>query len=121
MITGLYHAHASSWAITLLLFFIAYFLIVANKQKPGKIVHMVLRLFYVIMVVSGVGLLINYQFALTFLIKGLLALVLIYFMEMILVRTKKGVLIGKMKTYYWIQFAITAILVVLIGFNVLSF
>ncbi|MDE5412480.1 YisL family protein [Alkalihalobacterium chitinilyticum] len=120
MYTGLLHTHSSSWAITVLLFFIAYFLIKANKEKGAKIVHMILRLFYVIMVLTGIGLLIQWNFAFTFVLKGILAISLIYFMEMILVRTKKDALAGK-GPYYWIMFVATLVLVVLIGFNVIAF
>ncbi|WP_209121955.1 YisL family protein [Alkalihalobacillus sp. BA299] len=121
MYTGLLHTHSSSWAITVLLFFIAYFLLKGNKEKGAKIVHMVLRLFYVIMVVSGIGLLIQWNFAFTYVLKGVLAISLIYFMEILLVRTKKGVLDGKQQAYYWIMLIATLMLVVLIGFKVLTF
>ncbi|UOE93279.1 DUF1516 family protein [Alkalihalobacillus sp. LMS39] len=122
MYNAIYQSHAGSWAITLLLFFIAYFLIVTNKDKAGKIVHMILRLFYVIMIVTGGWLLFTlYLSDLTFIIKALLALALIYFMEVILTRAKKKNIDRKVKMYHWLQFGVTALLVVLIGFNVLSF
>ncbi|WP_026675505.1 DUF1516 family protein [Alkalihalobacterium bogoriense] len=122
MYNAIYQSHAGSWAITLLLFFIAYLLIVTNKDKAGKIVHMILRLFYVIMIVTGGWLLFAWYLSeLTFIIKALLALALIYFMEVILTRAKKKNLDRKVKMYHWLQFGVTALLVVLIGFNVLSF
>ena len=114
-----YQSHIGSWAITVLLFFLSYFLL--NKGKAGKIVHMILRLFYVIMIVTGVGMLFGIGFVLTYVLKGVLALWLIYFMEMILVRTKKGVLDAKQKTYYWIMFTVTLMLVLVIGFGILTF
>ncbi|WP_096198892.1 YisL family protein [Bacillus sp. FJAT-45350] len=113
-----YQSHIGSWAITILLFILSYFLI---EKKAGKILHMILRLFYIIMIVSGVGMLIGPYEGLSLILKGVLALWLIYFMEMILVRTKKGKLDSKQKTYYWIQWVVTLLLVVVIGFGVLRF
>ncbi|MBP3949616.1 DUF1516 family protein [Halalkalibacter suaedae] len=115
-----YQSHTGSWAITILLFVISYFLLKAGKNKASKIVHMILRLFYVIMIVSGIGTLIGYSFTPVYVVKGIIALVLIYAMEMILVRTKKGTL-GQQAMTYWILFAITLIVVVLIGFGVITF
>ncbi|GAF64042.1 DUF1516 family protein [Alkalihalobacillus trypoxylicola] len=114
------HLHASSWAIMILLFFITYFLIKGGKAKAGKILHMVLRLFYVVMVVSGGYLLFSmfqYGFPTTFFIKALLALVLIGMMEMILTKTKKNTL--NKPLLYWLIFIITVIIVPLIGLRVI--
>lgn len=115
-----YQSHTGSWAITILLFVISYFLLKSGKNKASKIVHMILRLFYVIMIVSGIGTLIGYSFVAVYAVKGIIALVLIYAMEMILVRTKKGTL-GQQAMTYWILFIVTLIVVVLIGFEVITF
>ncbi|ARK31545.1 DUF1516 family protein [Halalkalibacter krulwichiae] len=120
MVTGMYHAHVDSWWLTILLFVIAYFLLKAGKQKGAKIVHMILRLFYVIMIFSGVTLLISLQFPFVYVLKGILALVLIYAIEMILVKTKKGT-IGSRAPMYWGLFALTLVLVVLLGMGIISF
>ena len=85
------HLHSSAWAITILLFLIAFFLLKGGKAKGGKIVHMILRLFYVIMIVSGVYLLSAlWGFATIYIVKGLLAIVLIGLMEMLLGKAKRG-------------------------------
>lgn len=115
-----YQSHIGSWAILVLLFLVSYFLLKGGINKGAKIVHMILRLFYVIQIVSGIGLLIGYGFPAVYIIKGILAIVLIYAMEMLLVRTQKGT-IGSKAPMYWGIFVVTLVLVVLMGFGVLSF
>ncbi len=116
----LYHTHISSWAILVLLFFISYFLIKSGKEKGGKIAHMILRLFFVIMVVSGIGMLINYSYPMAYHLKAGLAIILIGAMEMLLTRTQKGT-IGSKAPLYWGVVIVLLILVILIGFGVISF
>lgn len=84
-----YQSHAGSWFFTLLFFTVSYIALNKEKMKLQKITHMILRLFFVIMLISGIGMLVGFNFALTYVVKGILALALIAFMEMILVRTKK--------------------------------
>ncbi|WP_088103649.1 YisL family protein [Halalkalibacter urbisdiaboli] len=116
MLSMYYQSHIGSWAIMIILFFVSYFLLKARKEKGAKIIQMILRLFYLIMIVSGVGMLVIYQFPLLFVFKGVLALVLLYAMEMILVGTKKGTL-GSKASMYWILFAVSLIVVVVIGYS----
>ncbi|NEU29743.1 DUF1516 family protein [bacterium LRH843] len=116
----LYQSHIGSWAILVLLFFVSYFLLKGGVHKGAKIVHMILRLFYVIMVVSGIGMLIGFGFPAMYVVKGILAIILIYAMEMLLVRTSKGTIGSKAPTY-WGILLITLILVILLGFKVISF
>ncbi len=112
-----YQSHAGSWFFTLLFFGVSYFMLTKQNMKAQKITHMILRLFFIIMVVSGLGMLVGYQFSLVFVIKGILAIALIGLMEMILVRTKKGKQAGKL----WLPFIVVLVLVFLLGFNVISF
>ncbi|MED1564330.1 hypothetical protein AJ85_12220 [Alkalihalobacillus alcalophilus ATCC 27647 = CGMCC 1.3604] len=114
------HLHSSAWAITVLLFIIAFFLIKGGKAKAGKILHMILRLFFVIMLVSGIYLLFAlWGFAAMYAVKGLLAIALIGLMEVILTRTKKGTLNNA--GVLWGAFIIILIIVPLMGFRVISF
>mgnify|MGYP001943119622 CR=1 FL=1 len=122
MANMLYQSHAGSWAITVLLFIVSYVLLKMGKPKGQKVTHMILRLFFVIMVVSGLGMLILYQFPLMYVVKGILAIWLIVMMERILARTEVGGAqtsspVGK----YWIQMVIALLLVVLLGFEVIRF
>lgn len=117
LMTMFAHTHASSWFITLALFALSYAFLKGGKAKPQKITQMILRLFYIIMLVSGVGMLIVYRFPLVLVIKGILAIVLIGIMEMIITRGGKGQSISK----YWLPFFIALALVLLIGFGAIRF
>lgn len=121
MVNILYQSHAGSWAIMVILFIISFLLLRQGKSKGQKITQMILRLFYVIMVVSGIGMLMAYQFPLVYVVKGALAIWLIATMELILARSGQGSTQETSTGSYWIQFAIALILVVLIGFNVIRF
>lgn len=119
LINIFYQSHIGSWAILVLLFFVSYFLLKGGIRKGAKIVHMILRLFYIIQVVSGVGLLMVHQFAAAYIIKGIIAIVMIYAMEMILVRTQKGTM--EKGGLYWAILLISLLLVILLGFEVIPF
>lgn len=113
------HSHVSSWSIALILFFIAFLLESTNRKKAAKIIQMVLRVFYILILITGISLLFILKFPLAFVIKAFLAIWLIYSMEMILVRQSKGLLVGKSKTVFWLQFIISLVLVLLIGYHVI--
>ncbi len=72
-------------------------------------------LFYVIMIVSGLGMLIMLKFPWLYAIKGILALWLIWTMELILSKSVVRKEIGPSTKGYWVQFIIAFILVVLIA------
>jgi ABC-type transport system involved in cytochrome c biogenesis permease subunit len=112
------HAHVTTWFVVLILFFVALYLLRAKKQKPLKIVQMVLRLFYLLVLGTGVYLLAAYyKFSLLEAnIKGLIGLWLIFLMEFILTRGSKG----KPTKIFWIQFVIAIILVFYFGYVVLG-
>lgn len=116
-----YQSHAGSWAITILLFFLSFMLLKMGKPTGKKITHMILRLFFVIMVVSGIGMLFTRSFPLIYVIKGLLAVWLIAVMERILSKSAAGSERGASTTGLWIQFIIAIVLVILIGFNIIQF
>ncbi|GAE31171.1 DUF1516 family protein [Alkalihalobacillus hemicellulosilyticus] len=120
LINIFYESHRGSWTILIILFIVAFFLYKAQKNKGATVVHMITRLFYLIMLVSGIGTLIGYQFPVVLIVKGILALVLIYVMEMILVRTKKNTL-GDKAGVYWIALVVISLIVILMGFGVIRF
>lgn len=99
--------HSSTWFFLLLLFFLSYFL--RNK----KVTLMLLRLAAVLMVVSGVGLLVSLQFPGHYIVKGILAILLIAVMEMLIGRQKRGQSTG----VFWVINIILIVLVVLMGFS----
>ncbi len=118
--TGMQHAHVDSWWLLIVLFLITYFLLRAGVNKGAKILHMIVRLFYIVMIFSGIYLLFMWGFPLTHVLKGVLAIVLIYAMEMILVRTKKGTL-GSKAPMYWGILVASLVIVLLLAFRILTF
>jgi hypothetical protein len=84
-------------------------------QKAGKntkVMHMILRVMYIILIVSG-GILFFSVFNITFLyiLKALFGILMIAFFEMILVRSGDG----RTTTIHWILIAVTCIFVTYIG------
>ncbi|HET7629680.1 MAG TPA: DUF1516 family protein [Bacillales bacterium] len=76
--------HIYSWTITLLLFVVVFILAKSGKApKPQKIIHMILRVFFVLTLLTGIGLVVSYNFASATLIKGALGILLIVLMELI--------------------------------------
>ncbi|WP_018921599.1 DUF1516 family protein [Salsuginibacillus kocurii] len=115
--------HSSVWSLLVVVFFIAYILLSKGNQKGYFISHQIARLFYVLMIVSG-GYTLFYlttlgDLPINYTIKGILALWLIYLMEKILGSKKRGEFEGRMSTYYWVQFTITLLLVIFLGFGVI--
>lgn len=111
MYTGMLHTHSFSWIIMVILFLVSFFV---SKQK---VTHMILRLFYIIMIFSGGYMFFSGEYNLAFHLKILCAIIVIGMMEMILVRHKKG----KNTLPFWIVLGITLITVLLVGYGVLTF
>ncbi|MGJ9382627.1 YisL family protein [Salipaludibacillus sp. CF4.18] len=95
------HTHIFTWVVALILFLVAVYLFKAGNAKASKIVHMSLRLFYVLIIITGVILFIEFSAnnAALYGVKFLVGLLVIGFSEMVLVRMKKskgitGVVIG---------------------------
>ncbi|MFC7392036.1 DUF1516 family protein [Scopulibacillus cellulosilyticus] len=106
----LIHMHGDSWPVLIILFLLS---VIFKKQKVTLWLQ---RLFYIIMVVSGVMMLASFGWPGLFIIKGILALILIGLMEMIVVRTKKQ----KPVVGFWILFIIILIIILLIGYHVIG-
>ncbi|MFD1067885.1 YisL family protein [Oceanobacillus locisalsi] len=112
------HMHITSWALGLILFIVALILYKKSSTKPATIVHMILRLVYLFIIITG-GLL-TWDYIQGFgmpelgeaIVKSLAGLWLVVMMELILVSLKKG----KGTTGKWIQFAIALIIVIVLGF-----
>ncbi|CAG9623468.1 YisL family protein [Sutcliffiella rhizosphaerae] len=107
------HAHISTWAIALILFVVVLILTKAGKAKGAKITSMVLRLFYILIVVTGLqlgwGWITNGQYVL----KMVLGIVVIGLMEMIAVRTRKG----KPTVVFWVLFIVALAYILHLGFS----
>lgn len=109
------HAHYTTWGLTLILFLVSYFLMRAGKGNAQNKIHMILRICYILTVITGMFLVVGYQFWGPSIVKGVVALWLIFSMEMILVRGKKEKIIWP----FWLQFMFAFLLVVFYGYSVL--
>lgn len=100
------HLHLTAIVVSAVLFLVVFFMYKANNSpdnKPAKILHMVARLFYVIVLISGLVIYIsnmegisNMDGHMQYGIKVLLGLLSIGFMEMAIVRLKKSATVWPM-------------------------
>jgi hypothetical protein len=107
------HAHMTAWFLALVLFFVALGLHKSGKEKGAKIVQMVLRLFYVLILLTGFGLLFSININLMYVLKAAVGLWVIAMLEMILIRTKKN----EKVSILWVQFIVAVLLVLYLGFS----
>ncbi len=107
-LTSSTHLHITTWGVGLVLFFIA---ALSAKKLTG--VQMALRVVYILIIITGVSLFIEYRdmFGMTYDMKLTFGILLIGFMEMVLARKNKG----KSTTIFWALFAISLIAVLYIG------
>ncbi|KAB2337173.1 YisL family protein [Cytobacillus depressus] len=107
------HAHITTWVLALVLFFIALGLHKSGKARGLKVVQMILRLFYLLIIGTGIWILSSLNsISMLYILKSLLGVAVIGFMEMIIVRSVKG----KKTTTFWLLFVVTLILVLYLGF-----
>lgn len=106
------HLHITTWVIAVVLFLIAAFM--QRDSKGRKILHMVLRLFYILIIITGLTLFIEWSSSdpMVYGIKFLLGILTIGMMEMVLVRSKKQ----KPVTMFWALFALFLFATMFIGF-----
>lgn len=104
------HAHITAWVLGLVLFFVT----ISMKGKGRKGTHMSLRLFYILIIVTG-GILFSGLSSIPglYYVKGIVGLWLIFLMEFIAVRGPKGMPTRN----FWIQFAVALVLVLYLGFS----
>jgi ABC-type transport system involved in cytochrome c biogenesis permease subunit len=104
------HAHITAWAVAILLFMIAVFQ--ERKQAKTKIIHMILRLFYLLIIGTGAWMLHSIaSIPALYVVKTIVGIWVIFAMEMILVRKKKG----KSTNVFWLQFTVAFVLVLYLG------
>ncbi|MGN8644627.1 YisL family protein [Gracilibacillus sp. HCP3S3_G5_1] len=114
------HLHITAWVVGLILLFITYALY-KGGNKSGKMLHMILRLDYLLIVITGILLFTNYLDVYTgsagtlgeVIVKMLAGVWVIGAMEMVLVRTSKS----KATKGAWIQLIIALLLVIILGFG----
>ncbi|UII56950.1 YisL family protein [Cytobacillus spongiae] len=108
------HAHITTWFIAIVLFFVALSLHKSGKAKGFKVVQMILRLLYLLIIATGALLLFSIStITLSYIIKSLLGLWVIAMLEMILIKTSKN----EKTTLFWAQFVIALVLVIYLGFK----
>lgn len=100
------------WGVMLLLFILS---LVLRKQK---ITVMLLRVTYLVMLVSGIAMLFYIKFPMMYVIKGILAVALIGVMEMILGKALRG---DRAVPLLWVLFVILIILVPAMGYGYINF
>jgi len=110
------HLHITGWVIAIILLFVVSNYYRQQKGSRGKMLHMFLRLFYLVILFSGISLFFSYNEkpALLF-IKVIAGFWAIVAMEMITVRTRKQLPTGS----WWIQFLIVVLVAIILGFGVL--
>lgn len=113
ILTSATHLHITTWVIALVLFFIA---ALASKKLTG--VHMALRVVYILLIITGGALFLEWRDKVTdggmnYDMKVLFGILVIGFMEMILVRKNKGKSVNVM----WILFAIVLAVTLYLGLS----
>ncbi|MDX1807581.1 MAG: YisL family protein [Paenisporosarcina sp.] len=108
------HLHITTWVIGIILFFVAVTL--KNGSKGQKITHMVLRLFYVFIILTGVALFMagmDFDMGMLYGFKLIAGVLIIGMMEMILVRMKKH----KATTMFWVLLFVFLFITMFLGFK----
>lgn len=110
------HLHITAWVLAIILLFVVVNLYRKGNDRTGKIIHMILRLDYIVVLFSGIMLLFSYDTFGSYLgeiiIKVIAGLWTIVAIEMITVRAQKG----EPNKGWWVQFVIAAIIAILLGF-----
>ncbi|MFJ5714986.1 YisL family protein [Neobacillus sp. NPDC093127] len=109
------HGHVTAWALALILFFVAIFLNKGGKAKGFKIVQMILRVLYLLIIGTGIGMLIKTGLDTQHILKAAAGLWIVGLFEMILGRVANN----RRTSVFWIQFVVAWVLVLYLGFHVL--
>lgn len=112
------HGHVTAWALALILFFVAILLQKSGKAKGAKIVQMILRVMYLLIIGTGIGMIFMGSLFDTYhIVKAIVGLWIIALFEMILSRAAGG----RKTSIQWIQFVVAWALVLYLGFHVLHY
>ncbi|MFC0301674.1 YisL family protein [Virgibacillus soli] len=119
------HFHITAWVLAVILLIVVVVLHKQGKAKGAKITHMILRLAYLLILISG-GILLYKYFTIEgmkaslrgeVVVKAIAGIWVIYAMEMIGVKTAKG----KPTKGVWIQLIIAFLITLILGFGRLPF
>lgn len=112
------HMHITAWTLGLILFIIALNLYKKRNQKIATIAHMVLRMIYLFIIITGGQLTWDYFQGYEMpifgevIVKAIAGGWIVVMMELILTGTKRG----KTNRADWIQFWIALVIVIVLGF-----
>lgn len=113
LLTSSTHLHIFSWVVGIIVFLIAATQPLDSKGR--KILKMVLRVFYILIIGTGLALFIKYMSgdAALYGVKFLFGILTIGMMEMVLARQGKN----KSAQLFWILFAISVLVTVALGLH----
>lgn len=108
------HLHITAWVLAFILLIVVAVFYKQGKNKPGKILHMILRLDYLLILYTGGSLFGNYftKSNPELYVKMAAGIWAIVAMELITVRLSKG----KPTLVWWINFLVAAIIAIILGF-----
>lgn len=109
--------HEGSWLFVAILFFVTVFLYKKSLNKYATISQIILRIFFLLMILSGLGMIIAFNFPLFYTVKGIIAIIMVGFMEVCCGRLAQN-------TPYstpFIASTILLIVVILMGFRIITF
>ncbi|WKB35633.1 DUF1516 family protein [Terrilactibacillus sp. S3-3] len=109
MFDVLIHTHSGMWGVMVILFILS---IILFRQSIWR---MLLRLAYLVMIVTGIWMLILQHFPGAFVLKGILALILVGMMEMALARRRKE----QPSVLLWVLLAVDLIVILLLGYKII--
>ncbi|WP_025786047.1 YisL family protein [Sporosarcina sp. D27] len=107
------HLHIFSWVVGIIMFLIAATQPLDSKGR--KITKMVLRVFYILIIITGVALFIRYMDsnAALYGVKFVFGILTIGMMEMVLARQSKS----KPTQLFWILFVVSLLITMFLGFK----
>lgn len=107
------HLHITTWVVALILFAVALILHNSGKAKATKIVQMILRVFYLLVLFTGIQLFLNIEPSGGYHIKMLFGILVIAFLEMVLIRVTKG----KSSGLFWGLLAVSLVVTFYYGLS----
>ncbi|HEY2422144.1 MAG TPA: DUF1516 family protein [Neobacillus sp.] len=112
------HGHVTAWALALIIFIVALFLHKSGKLKGFKILQMILRVLYLFIIGTGIGMIFQGNlFDSYHILKAVIGFWIIGLFEMILMRVADN----RKTSVLWIQFVVAWLLVLYLGFHVLHY
>lgn len=106
------HAHITTWFLALVLFLVALNLNKKGNEKGFKVLQMILRVMYLLILATGGMLLFSIaHISLLYILKAVVGLWIISLFELILMRAAKK----QSASVLWVQFIVAFLLVLYLG------